>query len=456
MSKVSVIMPAYNAEKFIREAIESVVRQSFTDWVLTIVNDGSTDNTKNIICEYVKKYPNRISMLDKPINEGTVKGLNDLIKKSAGEYICWLSADDVYTEKMLEESVEFLDANAGYDLVYANYETIDENSSFLRPAPYNSVVEEIKEKNKFQPYNAMITMGNCMHGCTVMLRKKCYKKTGVFDAKYRYAHDYDLWLRMAANYNVGYIDRIHVRAREYASQISMQGHNEVDALHVIFDFMDKREWVLLYKKAGYQNEEQAIKAVIIGLMRTYKNREKEMKELYSIVCNGYNSIIEKYERSPMLRSLRSIMGYFYNGIWKRTEDYFRDDAENGYMQDICEIANTDAVLLNKQAIRFDRYDGNTFERFHRGLARSNNIVVGDVPFDILEEFLSENSEQYRFYMRGEPQKNVCIGISYYMYRILNIAQTLKMINIKKTNLDIWWELFRKLYDEDSEKIEGEK
>ncbi|MEZ3422538.1 MAG: glycosyltransferase, partial [Lachnospiraceae bacterium] len=88
MSMVSVIMPAYNAGDFISEAIESIIKQSYQNWNLVILNDGSIDNTKSIAEKYTKKYSDKISLINKEKNEGTVSGLNALLKSVNGKYIC--------------------------------------------------------------------------------------------------------------------------------------------------------------------------------------------------------------------------------------------------------------------------------------------------------------------------------------------------------------------------------
>ena len=115
MKMVSVIMPAYNAENFIEDAILSVCNQSYTDWNMYIYNDGSTDHTKDVIQKYTGKYPDKIYLIDGMVNKGTVIGLNTLLDAADGKYICWLSADDVYTEDMLEDSLEFLESRKEFD-----------------------------------------------------------------------------------------------------------------------------------------------------------------------------------------------------------------------------------------------------------------------------------------------------------------------------------------------------
>ena len=114
---VSVIMPAYNAGKFIGETIQSVIGQTYTNWELIIVNDASIDCTEDIICEYMKKEE-RISLYCLPNNSGSSAALNEALCHTKGEYICWLSADDKYKPEMIMSSVKYLQRNLGKDAVF--------------------------------------------------------------------------------------------------------------------------------------------------------------------------------------------------------------------------------------------------------------------------------------------------------------------------------------------------
>ena len=295
MKLVSVIMPAYNAGDFINEAIESILKQTYKEWDLTIVNDGSVDNTKILIEEYTKKYPNKINLINKDQNEGTASALNILIKSVSGKYICWLSADDLYTPDMLKESVEFLEKNNQFDLVFSDYETINENSEFLQKSVFKKVIEELKEGNMFQPYKHLLTSGYCIHGCTVMAKSFCFKEIGGFNKKYKYAHDYDTWLRMASMYNIGYIDKVHVKGREHSKQISKQGNNEVDSIDVLFDFIHNKElFTKLYRKSGFNNENEALYALIIGQLKLYKHKKKEFDYFVKKLFDENDNLLDDF------------------------------------------------------------------------------------------------------------------------------------------------------------------
>ena len=446
MNEVSVIMPAYNAERFIEEAIVSVVNQTYENWKLYIYNDGSTDNTKVIIKTFIQKYPDKIFLIDCIENKGVVFGLNVLLNEARGEYICWLSADDVYTPDMLKDSVGYLDNNFHCDWVFSNYEYIDENSNFLRSVPFRRYREELKEQVSTQPYYTLLTEGCCIHGCTVMMRNYCYKKVGEFNSDYLYAHDYDMWLRMAAEYNVGYIDKIHVKGREYSTQISMQGHNEIDAIKVLLDFIcDSDKFSKLYIKAGIKTSEEALFKLICGQLKTYKHMEKECSYLIDNLQYSEKKIIRRFYNNSQNKKIIKIIKSIKDNIWNLDEDFFLDDSPKSYLKLLCNINQSDAFLINRQAIRFENFKGNTLYRFNMGLIRRNDIVCGRVKLFRLKNYLKEYGENYRFYITSYEKEDIVLATSYYLYKNSDIVQKIKMENIEITNSDIWWELISYLY-----------
>ena len=106
-NKVSIIIPVYNAEKFIGETIESVISQTYTDWEMLILNDRSTDSSYEIIQKYAQK-DKRIKAIDSEKNIGVVEGRNRLIDEADGEYIAFLDSDDYWKEDKLEKQIEFM------------------------------------------------------------------------------------------------------------------------------------------------------------------------------------------------------------------------------------------------------------------------------------------------------------------------------------------------------------
>ena len=96
--KVSVLMPAYNVEKYVGEAIESILNQTFKDFEFIIINDGSTDNTPKIIKEYAKK-DKRIKFIDNKKNKGFIASLNECLDNATGEYVAKMDSDDIFANQ---------------------------------------------------------------------------------------------------------------------------------------------------------------------------------------------------------------------------------------------------------------------------------------------------------------------------------------------------------------------
>src|ERR1700722_365222 len=127
LPRVTVLMPAYNAGKYIGEAIRSVLDQSFRDFELLIVNDGSTDNTKTVVSSFAD---NRIRVLEQSY-KGISVALNAGLLVAKGYYIARFDADDICFPQRLSKQVNFLDANPGYILVGSDAEYIQENGEHL-------------------------------------------------------------------------------------------------------------------------------------------------------------------------------------------------------------------------------------------------------------------------------------------------------------------------------------
>jgi glycosyltransferase involved in cell wall biosynthesis len=187
--KVSIILPTYNGAKYISRAIESVLSQSFSDWELLIVDDGSTDDTENIIKEYANK-DSRIKYLKNENNLGTQKTLNRGLKEAKGEYIGRIDEDDEWIDKdKLQKQIEFLDNNSEYVLVGTGAVFINEDRKELT----RCLMPETDEKIR----NNLLCKNNFIHSSVVFRRNAVLQSGGYAEKKEtREVEDYDLWLRL--------------------------------------------------------------------------------------------------------------------------------------------------------------------------------------------------------------------------------------------------------------------
>ena len=204
MVKVSVIIPVYNAEKYISEAIESVLNQSYEDFEVIVIDDGSKDNTLSII----KKYNRKIRWKSQE-NKGQASAINEGIKMAKGEYVAYLDADDVCMPDRLEIQVKYLDARRNVGLVYSSFYQINSSGEiqrFIRAHPYDDFV---------------LLQEDYIARSTVMHRKKCLDEVGLFDESITGDDDWDMWIRISEKFGIGYVKKPLVKYRVHGENISL-------------------------------------------------------------------------------------------------------------------------------------------------------------------------------------------------------------------------------------------
>lgn len=180
---VSVIIPVYNGEKYIKECIESAQKQTFGSFEIIVVDDGSTDSTLDIITKF-----DEITVLIKP-NGGTASALNCGIRNAKGQWIKWLSADDVLYPDALKDLMGSV--NDTHTIYYTNYHIIDGNSNQI-----GEFVEPGRDTNQLWSF----FFGN---GSSSMIHKSVFEKCGMFDESLGHSEDYEFWLRVTQVYGVG-------------------------------------------------------------------------------------------------------------------------------------------------------------------------------------------------------------------------------------------------------------
>ncbi len=216
--KVSAIMPNYNNGKYIGEAIESVLNQTYKNLELIVVDDGSTDNSREVISQY---KDDRLKLMHIPHNgfPGAVKNCG--IKVSKGEYIAFADSDDVWKNEKLEMQVNLLQTEKDVGLVHTDYEEIDICGRLTEPSPYKLIATE--RANRCKPsgwYFMELIYGNFIDGPTVLVKREALEKVGLFDPELEIAEDYDLWLKIARQYKIGYVDKILFQHRRHSSNIT--------------------------------------------------------------------------------------------------------------------------------------------------------------------------------------------------------------------------------------------
>jgi glycosyltransferase involved in cell wall biosynthesis len=208
---VSVIIPTYNRANLIEKAIESVLNQAYQDFEIIVVDDGSTDNTGEIIrgfkdkrVKYIKKYKK---------NKGSSVARNIGIKVARGKYIAFLDSDDEWLPEKLDKQIEVLQSESPeVGVVYSNLLYIDENgknmSKFRNPKKEGYIYEDLLCKNYVGTDS------------TLLIRKECFHRVGLFDDLLNTQQDWDMWIRIAKYYRFALIKVPLVKYRLHSNQIS--------------------------------------------------------------------------------------------------------------------------------------------------------------------------------------------------------------------------------------------
>lgn len=188
MPIISVILPVYNGERTIQETIASVLRQTFSDFELIVINDGSQDSTLDI----VKRIPDpRLKVLSYP-NAGLAASRNRGIAQAVGDYIAFIDADDLWTPDKLEAQFQALQNNPHAALAYSWTDFIDESSQFIHTGSHLTV--------NGNAYAHLLLVNFLENGSNPLIRQPILTQVAGFDESLSAAEDWDLWLRLAANY----------------------------------------------------------------------------------------------------------------------------------------------------------------------------------------------------------------------------------------------------------------
>lgn len=196
---ISVIVPTYNQAQYLGEALDSLRGQTYEYWEAVIVNDGSTDNTKEVIAKY-EQLDLRFRHFHKK-NGGVASALNEGVRNSKGEWICWLSSDDLFERDKLEVHKNAIEANPEIKFFHSHfYYLVEETNTKTEPGLWFPLPEDEYQVSRF-------FLGNYVHGNAVAIHRTVFDEVGLFDETLRQAQDFDMWLRVSAKFRSHFINK---------------------------------------------------------------------------------------------------------------------------------------------------------------------------------------------------------------------------------------------------------
>lgn len=212
---IDVVIPVYNGERYIIDAIASVDRQTYRPERIIVVDDGSTDNTEGLVSAYRGSTP--IDYIKKP-NGGLSSARNAGIQRCTADLVALLDADDEWIEDKLEKQVEVF-LRSEFDnlaIVYCKYLIIDENGELST----EHHVTELDPTLRGQIFEKLLG-GNLVTSSAsgVLVRRDCFNQAGLFDETLKAAEDWDMWLRIAQSYEFDYVGQILVKIRRHSQNM---------------------------------------------------------------------------------------------------------------------------------------------------------------------------------------------------------------------------------------------
>jgi glycosyltransferase involved in cell wall biosynthesis len=275
MSQVSVIIPTYNRAKTIGAAIDSVLKQTFRYYEIIVIDDGSTDDTAGKL----KQYGKLIKYIHQE-NKGVSAARNAGLRLATGGYIAFLDSDDTWVPDKLEKQLKYFENNSRVGLLYssARYLAVNNNTEQIKPRVITRNLREMIEKDAVFPTS------------TVIIRRECLDKVGMFDETLRGIEDFDLWFRIAERYPIYFQDEITAQHNYYGSSLADQS-----------DEMS-RAYIKIYNKIIAKYKDQ---------YNLQYMRERLARQHYSL---GIHNMQEKDNGAALQNVTRALAAYPFVGV----------------------------------------------------------------------------------------------------------------------------------------------
>lgn len=280
MSKlVSIVLPVYNGERFLRESIDSILRQTYTNWELLILDDCSTDKTPEISMEYAER-DDRIRYYRNEENLRLPGNLNRGFSHSNGEYLTWTSDDNLFRPMALERMVDVLESNPVVDLVYASYQIIDEKGAS-------------KQVFRADTNGQDHILGSNVVGACFLYTRKVYEHIGDYDVGLFLVEDFDYWQRVMMKFQSMPIDDVLYDYRWHDASLTSTKNEK--------SFAERLEKMLLKNRPGFGKLNlEASYSYYSALARSYQGQGKKnpyaarLKWLH--LCWRIKHLCEKFRR----------------------------------------------------------------------------------------------------------------------------------------------------------------
>ena len=330
--RVSIILPTYNGKKYIRESIDSILKQSFTDWELIVVDDCSTDGTAEILKEYASE-DKRISVVHNEINQKLPRSLNIGFSRARGKYLTWTSDDNRYLPDALKVMVEYLDNNAAAMVVRSNYFFIDAQGCV------------VGKSTKYSEHSMYAF--NCFGAC-FLYKREVPEQIGGYNVDAFGVEDYDYWLRILEKFGeIASLDEELYEYRRHEGSLS-EGKRHM----VLSELARLRERYKEKILKELQNDTEEVCRIYYEML-PIETFGKEIRNDFRNLCAELKGDLGYTERKPFIIFGAGIYGERAAGLLGDKAIYFVDNDPGKVGKRKC----GKKILSFEEAVKLsDRYD----------------------------------------------------------------------------------------------------
>lgn len=254
---VSVIIPAYKVAAFIRETLDSVLGQTFADYEIVVVNDGSPDTEE--LEKELETYGNGVIYI-KQSNQGAGAARNAGIRVARGKFIAFLDGDDVWLPQFLSEQLELIDSDGGYDLVYADA------VNFNGPRLTRLTNMDLNASDGHVTMESLISERCNVITSSVVARRNSIVEAGLFDESFPNSQDFDLWLRLAKQgARMTYQKRVLVHRRIYQGSLASDPMKSYEGQIKVLEKTERRNDLTIEERAALRRSLEVCRARVAVL-----------------------------------------------------------------------------------------------------------------------------------------------------------------------------------------------
>jgi glycosyltransferase involved in cell wall biosynthesis len=384
---VSVCIPSYNYEKYIGEAIESVLHQTYTNWEIIVVDDASSDNSPALLEAYQRDYPDRFHFVAAAANRGIGNTLNHCISLAKGDYIAYLGADDRMLPERLQVQVDYLQQNQSVGAVCSDVHAIDKEGQRVPVSlPFSTPVFDLR---------LQLLQGNFLNAPSALVRKKVFDDVGLISPVLQYVQDFDHWLRLLEHYELVRLDDKLTEYRIHGGNISVQNpgqHAYAGSYETVISVLRA---VNLRNQALSDDQQLSVEDIVAAKLRLAQSaidiEKKYLQQFHFAAVLVYLILLEVLELEAENELAHKLLSEVYQVLGDNTR------AQGGKPITVSEYARNKASADNQiddtpmaLAMRFAELSSQSLPEVIRTLMSSGQL--GQLGSSDKELFLFEASE----------------------------------------------------------------